>query len=381
MNGLRLLLGLGLLIVAGGSMAQAENEGFKPQEIEILTATKTLYLEAIASHLISAKVVIVGEYHDAWASHQLQMNVLQQLNVAQPQQWAIGIEWLPLSSQPAIDDYLQDKTDDFGFLHASDYVNRWGFDARLVLPVLRYAKQQGLTVLALNAPKELTRQASKEGLESLTAEQRGLFPNPLLPMSQQYQTFLSDFFKQNQIPQDKMNTLQTVQAIWDQTMALSAWRFLQTHPTHKMLILTGMVHATKGQGIADALSHLAPDLTVLNMGNGDFEEFTAPKFDYFAILPALNLPKALTLGVSLQNDGDDLQIAEVSPEGLAAKLGLLPDDTLTALAGRPLKTLAELKIALWLASENPYSEGNILRWQRPHPVLDLNLPYEAVLQP
>ncbi|MBN2865625.1 MAG: ChaN family lipoprotein [Thiotrichales bacterium] len=372
----RLLVLIFIGFCSGGVMAQTVNTGFQPEEIEVVSQTKTLKLNGLATVLKDAQVVVVGEYHDAWPSHLLQAELLKQLNGAQPQQWALGIEWLPVSSQAAIDDYLANQTDELEFLQASDYVNRWGFDARLVLPILSFAKQQGLNVVALNAPRELTRQVSQAGLESLTPEQRALFPNPLLPLSQQYQRFLTSFFSQNHIPPEKMDRMRTVQAIWDQTMALSAWRFLQAHPQHKMLILTGMVHATKGQGIADALQQLAPSLQVVNVGNGDFEDFVDKHFDYYALLPDIKLPEALTLGVRLQDLDGQLQIAEVNPDGLGAKLGLLPDDRLVSLAGKPIKTLGDLKILLWLCSDG---SKPILKWLRHDALLDIDIPYASNL--
>ncbi|BBP43183.1 ChaN family lipoprotein [Thiosulfativibrio zosterae] len=362
-------------VVVGGIGMQAvvadeHNVGF-----EVTRAGQQMAFSAFLADLKTAKVAIVGEYHDSVAAHELQLKVLQGLQTLEPQQWALGIEWLPVSAQAAIDDYLADKTDDFQFLQASDYVNRWGFDARLVLPILRYAKEHNIKVLALNAPSELTRQVSKEGLDSLSAEQRALFPNPLLPQSPQYLEFLEDFLKNNHIPADKKEMMLTVQAIWDQTMAMSVINFLKHSPSQKVLVLAGMVHAAKGQGIQDALQHLNPQMSIKTIGNGSLENEEDFPFDYFVHLPEMNLSPALVLGVMLQTDHQKLTVEEVNAEGLAIKLGLQKGDQIQQIGDYLTNTLADLKLALWLSTGQ---NQVVIKWLRHDDILDIDLPYQAL---
>lgn len=383
--------GVLFVYLLGGIMAAQAEQGvaqvqsgeayFDPTDITVLFAQSERSLLGVMPQLASADVLIVGEYHDQLSSHQLQTWLLTQLAMGSGA-WQVGIEWLPYTVQNEVDAFLAGKLSEQAFLQQSDYVNLWGFDYRLVAPIFELAKQNALPIYALNAPKSLTRKVSKQGLAALSLAEQSHLPWPLLPTAPKYQAWLQAFFEKSGIPAERIPSMLLVQSVWDQAMAKSvmAARARQAGP---MLVFTGMVHAGKGQGIADALAQMAPQLKVVTLGLGDKADFDPDDFDYYALLPQTKLPPITRLGVRLestpQTGETGILIEQVLDDSLAQKLGLKVGDRLIELGGMALNQFADLSIAFWLSAKQDSQQQVVLKWQRAHDPLDVMLNFEATI--
>jgi uncharacterized iron-regulated protein len=146
--------------------------------------------------------------------------------------------------QPALSSFVSGDSSEAQFLEASRYQERWGFDFALYRPLLEAARERSLPALALNAPRELTRQISRNGLGSLEPAERGQLPE--LDLSNpEHRAHFDQAMADHPMPAGapRMEDMYAVQVVWDETMAESAARWLtSTTPEARLVIFAGSGH-------------------------------------------------------------------------------------------------------------------------------------------
>ena len=108
-------------------------------------------LQGIIPGLADKRVVFVGESHDRYDHHLAQLEIIRSLHALHPR-LAIGMEAFQQPFQTVLDDYIAGRLSEREMLRDSEYYTRWRFDYRLYAPILRYAREHQLPVVALNLP-------------------------------------------------------------------------------------------------------------------------------------------------------------------------------------------------------------------------------------
>jgi len=122
---------------------------------EALDLSTTFTLDQLAARVASDRVVFIGETHNRYDHHLNQLELIKRLHQADPQ-LVIGVEYFQQPFQQPVDDYIAGRIDETEFLRATEYFQRWGYDYRLYAPIFRYAREQRITVRALNVPTALS---------------------------------------------------------------------------------------------------------------------------------------------------------------------------------------------------------------------------------
>ena len=113
----------------------------------------------------------------------------------------------------------------------TEYEKRWGFPWKLYAPILRFAKENKLPVLATNTPAEVSRKVARQGLESLTAEERQWIPpfSEIRTDNQDYRKMVLAAFSEHQAAGHGKSAdgerFFLAQVLWDETMAESIAKF------------------------------------------------------------------------------------------------------------------------------------------------------------
>jgi uncharacterized iron-regulated protein len=234
-----------LLLLAGGpAWAQQITNGNTQQRVE---------RQSLFTRLARAKVIYLGETHDSEADHRAQLDILQAL-YQQNSQLAIGLEMFQLPFQGVLDRYIRGELTEVEMLEQSEYNQRWGFPWRLYAPILRFAKEKSLSLVALNTPTEITRKVARSGLESLTPQERKSIP-PVAEIDlsnaayrAQLQEIYTKFHKGSSNSQDFERFWQA-QVLWDETMAAAIVAYLKVNPNRQLVVLAGKGHIAEGYGI------------------------------------------------------------------------------------------------------------------------------------
>jgi uncharacterized iron-regulated protein len=244
------------------------------QKISSPTKTGDLSPQEVIQDLAQANVVYLGETHDSPADHKAQLDIIQQLYQKDPK-LAIGMEMFQRPYQPFIDRYLQGKLSEEELQKESEYEKRWGFPWENYAPILRFAKDKQIPVLALNTPTEVTKKVSRKGLKSLKIADKKFIP----PLSEirtdnaKYRALLQESYKsfhghqqgsktsKSKNPQAFERFLQA-QVLWDETMAAVVAQFLRNNSDSYVVVLAGQGHIAYGYGIP---SRVARRINILSI--------------------------------------------------------------------------------------------------------------------
>ncbi len=204
-------------------------------------------------HISQANVIYLGETHDRLADHQAQAEIIQALFKQNPN-IALGLEMFQRPFQGVLNRYIAGELTEVGLQTESEYGQRWGFPWSFYGPVLRFAKEHQLPVLALNTPSEITRQVARQGLESLSeADFSHIPPLDEIDLSNQaYRQRLGEIFQahhQGQSHSPNLDNFFQAQVLWDETMAAVIAEYVQKNPQKVLIVLVGQGHLHYGDGI------------------------------------------------------------------------------------------------------------------------------------
>jgi uncharacterized iron-regulated protein len=231
--------------------------------------------------MAAQQVVLVGETHDDPTGHYLELELFRRAARAH-REAALSLEFFERDVQPLLDQYLAGSTDESVFLAGSRPWPRYAADYR---PMIEFAKQEGLPVIAANAPRRYITMVTRSGrasLDTLDAQARLLLaPLPYGKASPAYRdkwiATISEVMKQEGMKcgvrvdsaaappgthQNMSNQLDS-QVLWDATMAHSIAQFLERRPQSLVLHMVGGFHVERGTGIPEQLQAYLPGVRTM----------------------------------------------------------------------------------------------------------------------
>ena len=283
------------------------------------------------TQLGDARVVCVGEDHPNPHHHWFQLEVMTQIAAGKHDtRLALGMEMFQRPFQGVLDDYATHHIDDAALLSRSGWSERWNYDWGFYRPTIAKAIASGAALLALNAPRELTKKVVRQGLESLTPDERKQIPELDLA-DKAHRAWFDDIMegmggshahgggggggatgghktpepdakpdpadakpadaKPAEAPPAGMpsaDRIYTVQVIWDETMADGAAKWLAANPNGYLVLLAGnghchdsaIVNRIKRRGVPQVVS-IHP---VLDTDGRVAEALAKPINDYVVVL-------------------------------------------------------------------------------------------------
>jgi uncharacterized iron-regulated protein len=225
-------------------------------------------LDQAAEALKDYDVVFVGEFHDHIANHLAQLALLRSLHQRLPK-LALSMEQFERDRQSKLDDYLAGKIGEETLTNGLG----WNDYAQAYRPLVEYAKDNRLPVIAANAPRDIVRCVAREGaayLNRLSAAQRSLVAAELHaedgPYKQKFLRFAGDDPAHGGSGDGKakqrMENNFTAQVSRDDTMAESIANFLQANPGYHLLHVTGAFHVAGKLGTVERLRVRMPQLKI-----------------------------------------------------------------------------------------------------------------------
>jgi len=214
-------------------------------------------------------------------------------------------------------------------------------------PILKYARDKGIPLIALNVPTETVKKVSQSGLAGLTKQERAEIPQDLDRSNSAYRTFLESVFKDHpRTTRSNFEYFYEVQLLWDEGMAARAARYLQENPSRTLVVLAGMDHVQYGFGIPDRLIRRLPVSRAIVVSG--LENPYEPKMaDFLLLAKAQTLPPAGRLGITLEPSGEGLRISEFATDSAAQVAGLRQGDRIVSLNDQSVHELADVESVMW----------------------------------
>ena len=311
-----------------------------------LDLSATTNLEGIIPVLAGKRVVLVGETHDRYDNHLMQLEIIRRLHAVHPR-LAIGMEAFQQPFQGVLDEYIAGRLDERQLLRDTEYYRRWRFDFRLYAPILEYARENHLPVVALNLPAELTSKVGRVGMAGLTAAERKELPDDIDRSDTAYEARLRKVFEHHPgVDGHGFENFIDVQLLWDEGMAERAAGYLRAHPDYTMVVLAGEGHLAYGSGIPRRLTRRldVQSAIVLNDWDGTLQPDLA---DYLLLPQEQVLPPSGKFGALLDEDGGKLRVDQCLPDSPCKLAGLRRGDQIIAINGDAIADLADLRVATW----------------------------------
>ncbi|MCX5871387.1 MAG: ChaN family lipoprotein [Deltaproteobacteria bacterium] len=279
----------------------------------------------------------------------------------------------PRTSQSALDAYINDDTiSELDFLRHSRYFEVWRYDWRFFRTIFNYARRHKIPVIGLNLEREIVSKIFADGhTDSLGAEQKKALPedrNLDLPGYTERLGEAHEFHTQNQQAEKGMLTgfIQS-QAIWDETMAETAAKFLTDHPATRMVILAGSQHTRKDSGIPPRVASRlkVSQASVLNLSAEDTPADISQTTDFFFLAPPVTLEPVGKMGLVLaevkKGEKKGLKIKDISPLGKAGQAGVQKDDILIAINNSAISSMEDMHLILMDKKAGDHVKLRILR--------------------
>jgi uncharacterized iron-regulated protein len=345
------------LVWVGQGMAFGGNGSDGADEVALMTPIvvepqKSATLPEMMTSLAGERVVYFGETHTAFGDHLLQLEVLKAM-AAQPGQLALGVEWIQAPFQDAVDRYIRGEIDEGEFLRATEYYERWRFDYRLYRPIVQFARDRGIPIIALNAPREVTQEISRVGINGLPEEMRQRLPDDYDFSDKAYEASLHEMFRMHPSEDAAFQRFLEVQLTWDETMAENVAAWLDGGAQRRMLVLAGKGHVSGRSGIPNRVTRRT-GIEGKTVGTFSPSSRLFNEADFMVLANEQELPPAGIMRVLLDERDGHIYIKGFTEESPAEVAGLRKDDRITAINGVAVADYIDLK--LQMLDQRPGSE-------------------------
>ena len=208
-------------------------------------------VDKIVSDMADADVLFFGEDHNDSAGHYLENKIFRALHAQYGDRLALSMEMFEADNQLPLDEYLQGKIDE----------TRLGKDARLwnnyrdYRPMVEYAKQNKLPVVAANPPRRYVSMVTRRGMRSLDSlsieAKKFLPPLPYDTLGGRYREKFMETMKG--APESSSKNIYYSQSLWDAGMSYNIYRFHKKNKDKKIFHCVGKFHVEEKLGTAAQL--------------------------------------------------------------------------------------------------------------------------------
>lgn len=265
---LRIVMSLaaaGLIGLQHGGEVSAQ-QPLTPKPVYDSAAGTFISVEELIERLTGADVVYVGETHTNYAHHLAQLDILKGLHASNPR-LVMGWEMFHSSQQPLLDAYTGGWLPEVEWLDAIYWKQTWGHPYSYYRPLLDYARDNGVRVFGLNAPRAVVRGVRTLGREGMTEDlaywlPAGFWDRIHIDTEKPYEEwFMENARHSEDMTDDMMKLMFCSQTAWNEIMA---WNIVKAFnvipdPGVQVLIIVGSGHAIFGQGIPTRVALLRSD--------------------------------------------------------------------------------------------------------------------------
>ena len=239
--------------------------------------------EQIISSIKESDVVFLGEQHDDAIAHSLQVQIFKSGfdKYRNDRKIVLSLEMFERDVQVVLDEYLRDLITEKKFLDDS---RPWGNYKTDYRPLVEFAKENKLEVIAANAPRRYVNMVSRSGkssLEKLSSEaKKWLAPLPFGEASEAYSKKFNALMGKMADPAGAHNPMLASQSLWDATMAHSIAKSLKENKDKLIFHLNGSFHTENRLGTVEHLLKYRPQTKVLVITmryENDFNNFDRSK--------------------------------------------------------------------------------------------------------
>ena len=268
-----------LLSVKGFSQTGIEKH-FKIYDTRIKQITT---IERIAQDCKDVDILFFGEDHNDSAGHYLEAEIFKSLHRLYGDELALSLEMFETDCQLILDEYLNGYISEDRFMKEARIWTNYK-DYR---PVVEYAKQFKLDVIAANPPRRYVNMVSRKGMKSLDSlpksSKKYLPPLPYDTLGGRYREKFMGFMSGGS-PGTNNPRIFYSQNLWDAGMAYSIYSYWKKNKNKKIFHMVGRFHCDEKLGTLAQLQNRKSKLKILNISSFSDASFENPDWEKFVNL-------------------------------------------------------------------------------------------------
>ena len=354
-----------VLTAAAGSTAAASDTLYrlrigdparKDREVRVVLDTmidtasgRTLTPDDLTAALASTRVLLIGESHTSVEFHRVQLQVLRALQRA-GRRVLIGVEMYPYTAQAALDAWNAGQLAESAFVEQSRWYEHWGYHWNYYRDIFLFAREAGMPITAVNAPREVVTAVRKKGFANLTPEESAHIPTDIEGETPDHMAYFKASMDDGDSRHPGMNDqalkgMLAAQSTWDATMGWNAVQALNASgdPKAIMVVLVGSGHVAYGVGIERQarrwVDGRVTTLVPVPVEDDKGAPITHARASYADIVYGVAGERESaypSLGVSMMPAEGGRSIIDVQKDTPAAVAGLAVGDLIVSIDGQPL---------------------------------------------
>ncbi len=219
---------------------------------------KTLSLQQMANELKKYDLIFFGEDHDNATLHKLERELVPLLDTKR--ELILSLEMFERDVQSDLDAYIEGWLTEDEFLAKSRPWSNYKDDYR---PLIEYAKQKKLTVIAANIPRSIAGKMARTGpdfTDTLPEEDKKWLPNKISYPDDSYKKAFLETLENMHSPMMNNNPdwLYQAQCLKDETMAESIVNASKMKPKARVLHFNGDFHSRYFSGTVSRVQEILP---------------------------------------------------------------------------------------------------------------------------
>jgi uncharacterized iron-regulated protein len=245
------------------------------------TRTKqVITIDKIVTDMSDADVLFFGEEHNDSAGHYLENKIFRALHVQYGDKIVLSMEMFETDGQLVLNEYLAGTIDESRF---SRDIRLWN-NYKDYRPMVEYAKQNKIPVIAANPPRRYVSLVTRRGMRSLDSlskdAKKFLPPLPYDTLSGRYREKFMNIMKGS--PGSTSQNIYYSQSLWDAGLAYSIYKYLKENKRKKVFHCVGGFHTEEKLGTAAQLQFRNKKLKILNIASLSDTSFANPDWEKFS---------------------------------------------------------------------------------------------------
>lgn len=223
------------------------------------------------------RAVFFGEFHDNKILHNAELSLLKKLYAVYGTQLVLSLEMLEADEQPFVDAYLAGKLTEEQYVQQARQWPNYKTDYR---PLVEFAREKKIKVLAANVPRNLASILAKTGsLDTVKEKDRQYLPRtttaPEGAYKEKFYATMEANGKAMPVPTAMRERFFRAQCLKDDKMAETISDYLTGHPEAVVYHVNGCFHSDSRLGTVERLQSRQPQaqFLVLNPFKGTKEDW------------------------------------------------------------------------------------------------------------
>lgn len=313
-----------------------------------------------AKRLANTRVLFIGEEHTNPEFHDVEFAAVKALHDA-GREVLIGLEMYPYDQQAPLDQWIDGKLTEKGFVDLSGWYVYWSHHWGYYRDIFNYARENGLRMYGVNMPRADVNLVREKGFDALDPEARSHLPPKIDVTSAEHRRLFRSYFTaddalHSQMSEAQLDSLYRAQVTWDATMGWNAAQALEKHGGKNAIIVIfiGAGHVAYNLGGVRQLTanysgevrSLIP-VAVRGADGKPVGPVRASYADFIWGVPGRDGPGLPVLGVSLAGriGKEPSKVIQVDKDGSAAQAGIKVGDVIVRLDDVAIRSTTDLQSA------------------------------------